>query len=137
MPKVTIISPTEAHPNPVPLKRDDQTIMFELAEGLEWANLPPLVLLAGGGDSPSGIAYSDWPTATTNPAPIDNGAVAQRRPYFLSANAPRPQGVTEMYHYAMDIAVVLENGAREIHHLKVLGADGGWHDPDVVNEPKP
>jgi hypothetical protein len=137
MPRVLVTSPTTVEPNPVPLKRDDQSIMWELGENLEWGEDPPIVFLGPGGESPVGLAYSAWPTGGTNPSAIDNGAPLNRRPYFASANDPLPNGVDRMYHYEMNVVMIHEDGSRTSHRVQVQWADLSWHDPDVVNEPKP
>lgn len=137
MPRVIITSPTTVQPNPIPLRRDDQTIMWELAPGLEWAHNPPIVMLAGGGTAPNGQPFSDWPSSGTLPSPILNGNPPVTVPFWASANQPMPNNETQWYHYAMDVVTIAEDGTRQVHRVQVQHADGEWHDPDVENQPKP
>jgi hypothetical protein len=141
MPVVRIISPTEVSPNPVPLRRDDQTIMWRLDPGLAWGTTTeaPVRFIPGGGSSPGGQPYNSWPTSATSPAPIDTGHAVDRRPYWASANNPMPSGQTDWYHYEVWVVPVDASGiaAGAAMRVQVQAEDGSWHDPDVVNEPKP
>ncbi|HEX2061440.1 MAG TPA: hypothetical protein VHK90_11935 [Thermoanaerobaculia bacterium] len=140
MPTVTILSPTKVYPNPVRLMRNDQTIMWQLAPGLRWGTVPvPLEFLPGDGTSPTGVPYSNWPG--TNPTPIPNGDPPALRPYWASGNSPMPEGQTEWYHYAMLVEQMDEQGnwseAIRVQVQREYDPTGAWHDPDVVNDPRP
>lgn len=137
MPRVTILSPTDVYPNPVVLRRDDQTIMWQLAPGLKWgAAVVPIEFLPAGTGSACG-SYSDWPTTGTPPRPIPTGVPPNERPYWASANDPMPNDTTRCYHYAILVEALDESGRAKTLRVQVQAADGGWHDPDVENQPQP
>jgi hypothetical protein len=141
MPVVRIISPTEVSPNPVILKRDDQTIMWSLDSGLAWGTTTeaPVRFLPGGGTSPGGGPYKHWPESGTHPKPIPTGQPANKTPYFASANTPMPTGETDWYHYELWVVPVDGHGrsSGQAIRVQVQQEDGSWHDPDVENQPKP
>jgi hypothetical protein len=141
MPVVRILSPTDVRPNPVPLRRDDQTIMWRLDPGLGWGTTSsaPVRFLPGGGSSPVGMPYKSWPATGTSPAPVPTGGAANKRPYWASANQPMPDEEVDWYHYEMWVVPVDGEGMAmgEALRVQVRAEDGSWHDPDVVNEPKP
>ena len=138
MPTVTIFSPTVVSPNPVTLTRNDQTIMWQLdpSSGLSWGSIAPIQFLAGGGTSPGGVPYSNWPTAATPPAPIETGVASNQRPYWTSANEPQPANQIQWYHYEVEVGRMI-NEKFVTSKVKVQGTGGEWHDPDVLNDPQP
>lgn len=129
MPLVRVSASGEVHPNPVRLKRDDQTIMWQLEEGVRWADsATPVEFLPGSG------SYANWPGSS--PQPIDTGAAANRRPYWASANKPMPDTQSESYHYRIDLESATGDNAGQKIRVGVT-RDGVWYDPDVHNDPEP
>ncbi len=135
MPTVKIVSPTVVEPNPVTLTRNDQTIMWQLGEGLKWGSIAPIQFLPGGGMSPGEVPYSNWPRAAVQPAPIDTGVASAERPFWTSANQPQPRDQQEWYRYEILVEHVIDGHAR-ISRVHVQ-RDGEWYDPDVLNDPQP
>ena len=140
MPKVTIKWDAEnrkpfADPDTVVLTRDDQTIMWELDEGLSWGSLNPITYLPGGnGPSACGNGYVDWPSTASQPEMLitNLSKPVDKQPFWASANKPMQLEDQECYRYLMD--VFHESLPGVLLRVKKLGKE---YDPDVENDPHP
>lgn len=133
MPTVTILSPTKVSPDPVHLMRNDQTILWQLAPGLEWGSIAPIQYLPG---DPSGTPPTkNWPATASHPKPVNPHDPPGRRTYWASANFPIPGDESERYHYEILIQELTPDGII-LYKVKVQ-RDGRWYDPDVLNDPRP
>lgn len=121
---ITGVDDTAANPHVARVWRDDQVIMWGLAEGLRWANPdeapPPLQFL------PKDDTHDDWPG--TPPMPVGEPPAEgepDRRFYVAMANHLMESGSeTARYHYRFHVVVIKTNKHRLI-------------DPDVENHPEP
>lgn len=134
MPTVTILSPTKVSPDPVRLMRNDQTILWQLAPGLEWGSIQPIQYLPG---DPNGTPPTkDWPATASHPRPVNPADPPATRRYWASANFPIPSDQSERYHYEILIQELTPDGVI-LYKVHLQREDGEWYDPDVLNEPQP
>lgn len=133
MPTVTILSPTKVSPDPVQLKRNDQTILWQLAPGLQWGSIMPIQYLPGDPNGPEPSV--DWPATASQPRAVNPNDPPETRRYWASANYPIPGDHSQRYRYEILIQELTPDGfiLSKVH----VKREGGWYDPDVVNDPQP
>jgi len=112
--------------------RDDQTLMWHIAEHLEWPKDEehPIEFLPGDDH------YSDWPGTTPSPVgdPPHLGS-PDRRYYVAIAGKVVDPPNHAFYHYRIKVK---DSTTGEKLEVKVFWPDrNGWFDPDVENQPQP
>lgn len=139
-----------SHPVKADIWRDDQTIMWGLAEGFSWPNpsegdpIVPIVFLPA--DPERG--YLAWPGSVPAPiGPRPDPGTPDRRFYTASGGTILDHGdPTEKYHYSFAVcpidnpscSIPLDPMATEAPATQQWkDNDGGWHDPEVENQNVP
>ena len=134
MPVVTVLGPVDVQPRFAQVLRNDQTITWKLGEGVAWnpeAGNQAVRFLE------ETEVYSKWPGST--PEPVGHLAgFPDRRDYEARANALMAPREFRFYHY--EVAAIDENTGESFmvrFRCDNEGHGHEWHDPEVVNEPRP